>query len=70
MTRDHERTTLLALALLTVVAVVNELAAGDARLIMMGVLGIGLLAVVAMIATLVLVSLRGEAVDSYKEDSV
>ena len=64
MTRDHERTTLLALALLTVVAVVNELAAGDARLIMMGVLGIGLLAVVAMIATLVLVSLRGEAVDS------
>ena len=54
----------------TVVAVVNELAAGDARLIMMGVLGIGLLAVVAMIATLVLVSLRGEAVDSYKEDSV
>jgi hypothetical protein len=47
MTRRTEHTAMLALALLTVIVVVNELAAGDAQLILLGVLGIGLLAVVA-----------------------
>ena len=47
MTPDHEHTTLLALVLRAVVAIVNELAAGDARLILLGALGMGLLAVVA-----------------------